>query len=54
MFEDRMAKIYNRFYAPDFEEVEGGVVVWARPFVRLSVRPSVTPFVGCKTRELLV
>ena len=25
----------------DFEEVEGGILVWARPSVRLTVRPSV-------------
>ena len=39
------------YYAPNFKEVEGAY--WFGP-VSLSVRLSITPFVGCKTRELLV
>ena len=38
------------YYAPNFEEVEGAY--WFGP-VHLSVRLSVTPVVGCKTREPL-
>ena len=51
-----MSGLHRRssFYAPNFEEVEGAY--WFGP-VRLSVCPSVrlsvTPYVGCKTREPL-
>ena len=38
------------FYALNFEDVEAAY--WFR-LVRLSVRLSVTPFVGCKTRKQL-
>ena len=46
----RDRKAGNNIYAPNFEEVEGAY--WFGP-VRLSVRRSITPFVGCKTREPL-
>ena len=35
------------FFVPPTSKKLRGILIWARP----SVRPSVTPFVGCKTRE---
>ena len=44
---DFMITGMNFFYVPNFEEVEGGILVWARSSVRLR------PFI-CPLRLLLV